>query len=543
MEIDGCSGNLSKLHGSSIECYKDHRIAMSFAVLGCIVPGIMITDKECVDKTYPDFWHHLEHRFNVKLYLPSQEENKQAQQNVAENRNVDEVTEDNRSIVVIGMRGSGKSLMGKALARDLGWAYIDLDVEFEKFTGQSIKQFVEVNGWPAFRAKEEELFRSVLVSNAKRTVISTGGGIVETPSAFALLSELINKEDLVVVQVRRNIEDVINYLDADKTRANLGEESKAIWNRRKDLYYAGSKYEFCVGKGEDDWEQSERLLHQFVTKIQQNGKRTVRKILNISPDVPINSAKTYFLSLTNKNFKEVIPFIGELASDVDVIEMRIDLLEEQSEDFVREQITLLRKHTSKPLLFTLRTLGQGGKFDEKGREEQVLILYRLALRMAVDFIDIEITLPQELKKQILQFKNRLGNVTKVISSYHQFNKRIQSEEEIIETMRKCYYENESSGIDVVKVVYFAFESEDVFLLRNAVKRAVEEGKFPADIPLIALAAGEKGKLSRVLNKFLTPVTHPLLPAAAAPGNSFLSVHVFSRTMPILTFFFLFVPHC
>ncbi len=36
--------------------------------------------------------------------------------------------------------------------------------------------------------------------------------------------------------------------------------------------------------------------------------------------------------------------------------------------------------------------------------------------------------------------------------------------------------------------------------------------------MIALCAGEKGRLSRVLNRFLTPVTHPLLPVKAAPGQ-------------------------
>ena len=41
------------LHGASVHCYKDHRIAMSFAVLGCVVPGIVITDK--VYNTCPPF--------------------------------------------------------------------------------------------------------------------------------------------------------------------------------------------------------------------------------------------------------------------------------------------------------------------------------------------------------------------------------------------------------------------------------------------------------------------------------------------------------
>ena len=45
---------------AAIECYGDHRIAMSFAVLGAIVDGITITDPGCSAKTYPGFWDDLD---------------------------------------------------------------------------------------------------------------------------------------------------------------------------------------------------------------------------------------------------------------------------------------------------------------------------------------------------------------------------------------------------------------------------------------------------------------------------------------------------
>lgn len=44
---------------ASIQTYNDHRIAMSFAIAGLIVPGIEISDKKCVDKSFPDFWKEL----------------------------------------------------------------------------------------------------------------------------------------------------------------------------------------------------------------------------------------------------------------------------------------------------------------------------------------------------------------------------------------------------------------------------------------------------------------------------------------------------
>lgn len=47
-------------HGAEIETYNDHRIAMSFAVLGLAAPGMKIANPECVKKSFPGFWEKLE---------------------------------------------------------------------------------------------------------------------------------------------------------------------------------------------------------------------------------------------------------------------------------------------------------------------------------------------------------------------------------------------------------------------------------------------------------------------------------------------------
>ena len=45
------------LNGATIDPHDDHRLAMSFAVAGLRVPGIRIAHEECVDKSFPKFWH------------------------------------------------------------------------------------------------------------------------------------------------------------------------------------------------------------------------------------------------------------------------------------------------------------------------------------------------------------------------------------------------------------------------------------------------------------------------------------------------------
>ncbi|MBU0676364.1 MAG: 3-phosphoshikimate 1-carboxyvinyltransferase [Proteobacteria bacterium] len=57
--IDG-KGPDGSFTGATIETYKDHRIAMSFAVAGLFVPGLRIAGEECVVKSFPDFWRRFE---------------------------------------------------------------------------------------------------------------------------------------------------------------------------------------------------------------------------------------------------------------------------------------------------------------------------------------------------------------------------------------------------------------------------------------------------------------------------------------------------
>lgn len=60
MIIDGAGDNAYPLHGADIATYNDHRIAMSFAVAGLAVPGVVVRGEECVVKSFPDFWERFE---------------------------------------------------------------------------------------------------------------------------------------------------------------------------------------------------------------------------------------------------------------------------------------------------------------------------------------------------------------------------------------------------------------------------------------------------------------------------------------------------
>lgn len=59
MIIEGLGEDAPPMHGAEIETYNDHRIAMSFAVAGLVVPGVKVLGESCVVKSFPDFWERF----------------------------------------------------------------------------------------------------------------------------------------------------------------------------------------------------------------------------------------------------------------------------------------------------------------------------------------------------------------------------------------------------------------------------------------------------------------------------------------------------
>jgi shikimate kinase len=83
------------------------------------------------------------------------------------------------NIVLIGYRGSGKSVVGQRLAERLGRPFIDVDVLIEKRQKASIQKLVESSGWAYFREVEKKIIDEVCRRDSE--VIAPGGGAVLDP--------------------------------------------------------------------------------------------------------------------------------------------------------------------------------------------------------------------------------------------------------------------------------------------------------------------------------------------------------------------------
>ncbi len=114
------------------------------------------------------------------------------------------------SPILIGLMGSGKSSIGRRLARHLQLPLIDLDEYIVEKAGRSIPEIFERDGEPAFRQMETAALREVLGQHA---VIATGGGIVMAEENRKLLAS-----HPPVIWLKASPEFLADRIDGDSNR-------------------------------------------------------------------------------------------------------------------------------------------------------------------------------------------------------------------------------------------------------------------------------------------------------------------------------------
>ncbi len=108
------------------------------------------------------------------------------------------------NIILIGPMGSGKTAVGRSLARHLGKAFHDSDTEIVRRTGVDIPYIFEKEGEPGFREREREAIEALVA--LREIVLATGGGAILLPQNRCLLAErgcVVYLETSVAQQAQR----------------------------------------------------------------------------------------------------------------------------------------------------------------------------------------------------------------------------------------------------------------------------------------------------------------------------------------------------
>lgn len=115
------------------------------------------------------------------------------------------------NIFLIGFMGAGKSTIGRALAKELSFEFIDIDSFIEESTKMTIPEIFKKAGEEWFR--EQETFAVSCLSEGNNRIIATGGGVVERPENIDLM-----KKNGTVVYLKATADRLWTRVGKDKNR-------------------------------------------------------------------------------------------------------------------------------------------------------------------------------------------------------------------------------------------------------------------------------------------------------------------------------------
>ena len=146
------------------------------------------------------------------------------------------------NIVLIGYRGTGKSVVGKRVADSLQMQCIAMDARIVEKAGMSIPDIVKNHDWTTFRDMESEVVRELAARD--NIIIDTGGGVIERPENIDAL-----QANSCVIWLKASVRAIVSRIQEGTERPALTdgksftEEVAEVLERRTPKYKSAAQYE------------------------------------------------------------------------------------------------------------------------------------------------------------------------------------------------------------------------------------------------------------------------------------------------------------
>lgn len=169
-----------------------------------------------------------------------------------------------KNIVLIGMRGSGKTTIGAILAGRLHREFIPMDALIVYEAGMTIPKIVETRGWEYFREIESLVTRKV--AGLEGTINATGGGVILNPENVDAL-----RKTGIVFWLNVSIDNTLKRIGEDPNRPSLtGKASRrddlaATYAEREPLYRNAAHYTIKT-----DEKTQEQIAAEIVTLLEEH---------------------------------------------------------------------------------------------------------------------------------------------------------------------------------------------------------------------------------------------------------------------------------
>lgn len=157
------------------------------------------------------------------------------------------------NLILVGMMGSGKTTMGRILARHLNKEFVDSDEEIQHRTGVTIPHIFDVEGEPGFRQRETAALEALMSRDS--LVLATGGGAV-----LAEENRIMMKKNGIVIYLKAGVHDLWLRTRNDRNRPLL--QTGNVHARLSELLH-----------------QRDALYHQVADIVMPTGRQSVHGLM------------------------------------------------------------------------------------------------------------------------------------------------------------------------------------------------------------------------------------------------------------------------
>ncbi|KAJ5135739.1 Shikimate kinase [Penicillium bovifimosum] len=452
------------------------------------------------------------------------------------------------SIVLIGIRGTGKSSLAVILAATSGRRLIDADHYFHQRVGCTRAVFKKENDGHVYRQQEAQVFEAMLAENQEGCVIACGAGSMER-NGQQFLREFAKTHP--VIHIIRDPESIQSYLKAWDTQ-----KVQHFLDLSGPIYRGCSNLEFfnlsearseLVCKDTDSSVPSHRAdLRSPVAVPFLTLKRVQRDFLRFiafvtGDDAELNSQHASFplslLPVESRSYTSAVsvPFsricekgmdIEQLEFTADAFELAVDVTDSSEQsglssrlaDSISEAVATVRRNIIVPLIYHVESYttytgsSTPSQTPVRCTDETYLDLVRHGLRLSTGFLTVDLTRDDKTIAQIISASGR----TRIIGHFEAFRPLPGGWDgdgyvEIYERAKRL-------GCDLVRLCQPAETPEDNLAVQRFRHRI--QSMPTASPSLIAFNTGHLGRMSRCFNPILSPVTHPSL--VSQPSNQLRS---------------------
>lgn len=168
------------------------------------------------------------------------------------------------NIALIGFMGSGKTTVGRVLAKYLDMKFIDIDKLIAAREKKTIPEIFEEKGEAYFRKLERQIVQEESMDN--NIVIATGGGVIIDNENIKAL-----KETSFIVHLDCTIECIYERVKRRNTRPllnveNMYEKMKELYTKREMLYKISADYTVKIDENSNIFDTAEKIKEAYIYK-------------------------------------------------------------------------------------------------------------------------------------------------------------------------------------------------------------------------------------------------------------------------------------